>query len=128
MTGVLLALAVGAAGAAGAVVRVWLDLALNRCRPRSVPLGTLCANAAGSLAMGAVLAAATTSSLSREVQTVVAVGVCGGLSTYSSFGVATMKEWLAGRYGWAALNAAANLLLGYAAAAAGWLLFMGVAA
>ncbi|WP_102157813.1 fluoride efflux transporter CrcB [Zhihengliuella halotolerans] len=123
MTALLLALAVGGAGAAGAVVRVWLDLALNRLQPTSVPLGTLCANVAGSLVLGAVMAATLTSGLRHDVQIVLAVGLCGGLSTYSSFGVATMREWLAGRYGWAGLNVAVNLVLGYAAAALGWLTF-----
>lgn len=123
MSGLLLALAVAAAGSAGAVTRVWLDLLLQRRGPDGVPLGTLGANTAGSLILGAVLAASLTSGLDLEVQSILTVGLCGGLSTYSSFGVATMKEWLAGRYARAGLNAIANLALGYAAAAAGWLAY-----
>lgn len=122
MNALVLALAVGLAGALGAVARVWLDLRLTPHGSASVPLGTLTANIIGCLLLGAALGGLPAAGAPIAVQTILAAGLCGGLSTYSSFSVATMTLWLDGAPGRALLNVVVNLLTGGAAAASGWVL------
>ncbi|MGJ9402451.1 fluoride efflux transporter CrcB [Arthrobacter sp. KK5.5] len=128
MTALVLGLCVGLAGAAGSVLRVWLDTLVTRYVPVSAghdhpwPAGTLAANILGSFAMGLLAGFAEGSGWSPEVQAILSVGLCGGLTTFSTFGVATVRLWQAERHGAAVGNACANVLLGVAAATAGlWL-------
>lgn|GEM_PF-411461 len=143
--GVGLVIAVGLAGAAGSVLRVLADRAALRleaaARARRSPVpdaspspapphapppdratwpwGTLAVNAAGSLLMGFVVARVLAGGLAQPAGTVLATGLCGGLTTFSSFTVGTVGLWEQGRRGAAAVNVAANLAVGTALAAAG---------
>lgn len=136
LAGIDLALAVGLAGAAGSVLRVLADRAALRleasARGRRSPApdlttsdrvtwpwGTLVVNAAGSLLMGFVVARVLAGGLAPPAGTVLATGLCGGLTTFSSFTVGTVGLWEQGRRRAAAANVAANLALGMALAAAG---------
>jgi CrcB protein len=67
----------GVAAVAGAWLRFGLTAALNR---RTIPLGTLAVNLAGSLAAGVVAAR-----LDGDVRTIVLTGGLGAFTTYSSF-------------------------------------------
>jgi CrcB protein len=57
--------------------------------------------------------------LAPEWQTALATGLAGGLTTFSSWTTATVRLLTEERFGSAVLNVAANLVLGFAAAAAG---------
>ncbi|MBG6083675.1 fluoride efflux transporter FluC [Zhihengliuella flava] len=122
MSALWLALAVGIAGSLGAVARVWLDLRLTPRGSPTLPLGTLTANAVGCLLLGAALGGLPAEGAAVSLQPVLTAGLCGGLSTYSSFSVTTMTLWLEGAVGRALVNALANLALGGASAATGWAL------
>jgi len=116
----LVAVAVIVAGAVGAVVRYLVTLALAG-RP-GFPWAVLAVNVAGSLVGGAVLALAQRAAIGTDVRLVLLTGLCGGLTTFSTFGVETVQLMLDGRARTAVASVAANLLLGVGAAATAYLL------
>lgn len=120
------ALWVGAAAVLGALVRFGLDSWFaRRHRPgkAAFPLSTLLVNVAGSFLIGACFALLMRGAMGPEEYPVAAAGLAGGLTTFSSWTVASLTLWIDGRRLAAAANLAANLVLGVAAAAAGRLLF-----
>jgi fluoride exporter len=107
-------------GAVGAPLRYLTDLVISARHDSVFPWGTFTVNAAGSLVLGMVAAAVTTHDAPSWVLTLVGTGVCGALTTYSTFGYETVRlieegSWLA-----ALLNAAASLVVALGACALGW--------
>ncbi|GAA3372939.1 fluoride efflux transporter CrcB [Streptomyces sannanensis] len=95
----------------GAPLRYVMDRAVQARHDSVFPWGTFVVNAAGSLVLGAVTGAAVSSSAYALLGT----GLCGTLTTYSTFSYETLR--LAER-GWrflAAANMAASLLVGLGA-------------
>jgi CrcB protein len=110
----LLALAVIAAGALGALARYLV----GRAGAKSAwPWPVLLVNVAGSLIAGVAM--------HTDLAAIVAVGFAGGLTTFSTFSVETVQLAGEGRWRTAAASVALNLALGLAAATAGW--FVGLA-
>lgn len=99
--------AVLAAGAAGAVLRY----AAGRLLPAS-PWPVLVVNVAASLIAGL--------GMHSPAALVVVTGFAGGLSTFSTFSVETVQLFAQGRWRAATASVALNLVLGIAAATAGW--------
>lgn len=83
------------------------------------PWATLVVNVAGCFIIGASHAATMKLGLAPEWQTALATGLAGGLTTFSSWTTATVRLLTEERFGSAVLNVAANLVLGFTAAAAG---------
>lgn len=83
------------------------------------PWATLLVNVAGCLIIGISHAMTMKLGLAPEWQTALATGLAGGLTTFSSWTTATVRLLTEARFGSAVLNVAANLVLGFAAAAAG---------
>ena len=111
---VLLAVAVG--GALGAVLRQLTSVSLaGRGR---IPWGALVVNVVGSFIAGLALAAP----LDPTVQLIIVSGVCGGLTTFSTFAVETIQLVSEGKHRAAAASVALNLALAVPAA------FLGLAA
>lgn len=111
---VLLAVAVG--GALGAVLRQLTSVSLaGRGR---IPWGVLVVNVVGSFIAGLALALP----LDPTVQLVIVSGVCGGLTTFSTFAVETIQLVSEGKHRAAAASVALNLALAVPAA------FLGLAA
>jgi CrcB protein len=105
----LLALAVIAAGALGALARYLV----GRAGAKSAwPWPVLLVNVAGSLVAGVAL--------HTDLALVMAVGFAGGLTTFSTFSVETVQLAGSGRWRAAAASVALNVALGLAAAALGW--------
>jgi CrcB protein len=101
--------AVGAA--IGAPLRYLTDRAVQLRHDSVFPWGTFVVNAAGSLVLGALAGAA----VSSGTYALLGTGLCGALTTYSTFSYETLR--LAER-GWkflAAANVAASLLVGLGA-------------
>ena len=90
----------------------------------ATPAGTIAINVAGCGVLGAVagLAVARPELLPTELRLAIAVGFCGGFTTFSTFGIEALAMLQAGRWDWALLYVAASNVLGLAAAAAGWTL------
>jgi CrcB protein len=109
--------AVIVAGAAGAVLRFAVSYVFAAPRYRNLPLAVLIVNVVGSAVGGAVLGLAT-----GEVRLVLLSGLCGGLTTFSTFSTESIQLMLAGRWKVALGSIAANLVLGIGAAAAAFAL------
>jgi CrcB protein len=78
-------LVVGAGGALGSILRYLLSLCAQRYAV-SFPHGTLWANLLGCFVIGGVTTlASSTNTLSATTRLFLAVGICGGFTTMSSF-------------------------------------------
>ena len=102
----LVAVAVG--GAVGSVGRWGLGLALSSLLPGR-PAGTFVANVLAGLVIGVVSGANSVSPLPEPARLLLAVGLCGGLSTFSTFSSETFQLLEAGNVLAAAANVAANV-------------------
>lgn len=102
----LVAVAVG--GAVGSVGRWGLGLALSSLLP-SLPAGTFVANVLAGLVIGVVSGANSVSPLPEPARLLLTVGLCGGLSTFSTFSSETFQLLEAGNGLAAAANVAANV-------------------
>lgn len=89
MTYVLVALA----GGSGAVLRWVLDLVCAHRWGRSIPVGTIVANVVGSCAAGALAGATLASHLGARWTEVLAVGLCGGFTTFSAASFDVAREF-----------------------------------
>ena len=89
---------VGAAGAAGSLGRHLLDVGLRRWRPNGPSTGILVANVVGSLVLGLLTGVAADHVVDPDLRLAVAIGFCGGLTTFSTY-VAQVAEQLEGGSG-----------------------------
>lgn len=79
-------LLVGTGGFIGSVMRHLLQHYMEKSLNSTFPWGTLIANVAGSLIIGIVFALAEKGNLiNSEWRVFLAVGICGGFTTFSSF-------------------------------------------
>lgn len=102
--------------AVGGLLRYWLGGALQRAVDIDFPLGTLVVNVLGCLAIGALAALFAGPFLVREeYRFALIVGLLGGFTTFSSFGLETFQLATAGQLARAALNVVASCVLGLAA-------------
>jgi CrcB protein len=119
LKGLVAATLVAAGGAAGALARYWITVRLARPGVR-FPYGTLVCNAAGCLAIGAIMwFAIHRPGLPPSVRLAVVVGLLGSLTTFSTFGYETIELAREGHGVQAVWNVLANVTLGLAAAALG---------
>ena len=94
----------------GALLRWALGLALNPVFP-TLPLGTLAANALGSLLIGIALGVfAQFESVSPVVRLAVTTGFLGGLTTFSAFSGESLALLRHGDLGLAAAHTLAHVL------------------
>jgi len=116
------AAAVIVAGAVGALVRFGVA---RLFAPRTVfPWAVLVVNVVGSALGGAVLALATRGSVSADIRLVIATGLCGGLTTFSTLSVETIQLMQDGRWRTAVASIAANFALGIGCAAGAFALVL----
>ena len=107
--------AVGAGAAVGAWLRWGLGLMLNSLFPL-IPIGTLVANLTGGLLMGVVLALIQAMpALPAALKLMLATGLLGGLTTFSSFSAESFHLMQRGEWAWLAghtvLHVAGSLLM-----------------
>ncbi|MCX5585916.1 fluoride efflux transporter FluC [Streptomyces erythrochromogenes] len=99
----------------GAPLRYLTDRAVQRRHDSVFPWGTFVVNAAACLVLGVLTGAARAGAASPWVVLLLGPGLCGALSTYSTFSYETLR--LAER-GWgflAAANVAMSVLVGLGA-------------
>ncbi|GAA3728284.1 hypothetical protein GCM10022239_01340 [Leifsonia bigeumensis] len=120
---VALALVTIGAGGLGAVIRYLLSLGFARVSDAEhFPWAVLVVNVVGSAIGGIVLGMAQHDAVSADLQLILLTGLCGGITTFSTFSVETIQLVAADRWRAAALSVAANLVLGLGACALGYLL------
>ena len=110
------ALWVGVAGLGGVLARYALSTPFHGA---TLPWVTVAINVAGSFLLGVLV---TSHGLSGELRTALGVGFLGGFTTFSTFSVQAVLDVEAGEPGRALLYVAASVVLGIAAATAGYLL------
>lgn len=113
-------------GAVGAPLRYLADLLVQSRHDSVFPWGTFIANVVGSFVLGVVLGAASTGALAPEMVALVGTGVCGALTTFSTFGFETVRLVEEGSWATAGLNVVLSLTVGFAAGLAGWALVFGL--
>lgn len=109
------------AGSLGAVIRYLLSR-LYPVRPGHLPGGILIVNVVGSAVAGVILGLAERAAVSADWRLILVTGFCGGLTTFSTWSVETIELLDGGRWRAALLNVFVTLVLGFAAAGAGYLL------
>jgi CrcB protein len=107
-------------GAVGTGARYLIAIGAPRVLGTAFPHATLIVNVAGSFLLGAIMhVGLTTSLLPPTLRLVLATGVMGGFTTYSTFNYETMEYLREGAFSLAAANVAATLLLCLLAGALG---------
>lgn len=100
---------IGLAGLIGTLLRYWLSEYVARQSGGSFPWGTLVVNIVGCLLAGAVF------HLTEEnptLRTVILIGLLGGFTTFSSYGLQTFTLLRDGAMGLATLNVVVSNVLG----------------
>jgi CrcB protein len=115
------ALVVVAGALVGAPLRYVTELELRRRLESAFPWGTLVVNVVGSAVLG-VVAGAVSVGAPQWLATGVGTGLCGALTTFSTFSYESVRLAEDGAARTAALYVGASLAVGLAACAAGWLL------
>ncbi|HEY0171118.1 MAG TPA: fluoride efflux transporter CrcB [Pyrinomonadaceae bacterium] len=116
-------LLVGLAGLAGTLCRYWLSGAFARRYGEAFPAGTLAVNLLGCFAAGLLFhLVQERHAFSETARAAVFVGLLGGFTTFSSYGLQTFELLREGRPGLAALNVVASNLLGVLMVCAGYAL------
>ncbi len=114
---------VGLAGLAGTLCRYWLSGAVVRRYGEEFPWGTLAVNVAGCFAVGLLYQLLQERGAASETaRAAVFVGLLGGFTTFSSYGLQTFALLREGRVGLAAANVVASNLLGVLMVYAGYAL------
>lgn len=105
-------------GIIGAPARYLIDRRIGRRHDSVFPWGTLTVNLIGCLVLGLLTGAAH--HLPRGLFVFAGTGVCGSLTTFSTFGYETTRLLEEGSLLEAGLNALASLALGLLTAVAGY--------
>jgi fluoride exporter len=106
----LLYVAIGSA--LGGVGRYLLGGLVQRLLDTTFPAGTLLVNVSGSFLLGAILRyAVDTPTFTPEARALLAVGFCGGYTTFSTFSYETILMLRDGEWSRAGIYAAASMLL-----------------
>jgi fluoride exporter len=111
-------------GTIGAPARYLLDRVVQRRHESVFPWGTLTVNLTGCLILGLLTGAAQ--SLPKDLVVFTGTGICGAFTTFSTFSFETTRLLEEGSLLEAGLNAFVSLLLGVAAATAGYALTAGL--
>lgn len=107
--------------AVGAPLRYLVDGAVQSWHNSRFPWGTLTVNIIGSLLLGGLIAV----SPSAAIQAAVGTGLCGALTTYSTFSYETLRLAQHRSYLLAGLNVLISVVAGLGAAYAGmWLMLV----
>jgi CrcB protein len=96
-------------GGLGSVTRYLIGKASTKFIPANFPAGTLIANILASLFLGYIMSKLIVSD--SILRPLIAIGFCGGFSTFSTFSYDTAKLFSEGRMGEAFINIGVNTFL-----------------
>ncbi|MGX1673707.1 fluoride efflux transporter CrcB [Streptomyces sp. NPDC055400] len=103
----------------GAPLRYLTDRAVQTRHDSVFPWGTFTVNVCGSLVLGLLTGAVAAGAASSQVQLLIGTGLCGALTTYSTFSYETLRLGEDGARLFAVTNVAASVASGLGAAFAG---------
>jgi CrcB protein len=104
---------IGIAGLIGTLSRYWLSGFVARQSGETFPWGTLVVNIVGCLIAGAVFQMTEERALFNPTfRTVIVIGLLGGFTTFSSYGLQTFTLLKDGAFGLATLNLLVSNVLG----------------
>ena len=115
MTWVLVAVG----GMVGAPLRYLTDRAVQARHESVFPWGTFTVNAVGCLLLGLLTGAAAAGAAGSRLMALLGTGLCGALTTYSTFSYETLRLAERGRGALALANALLSVLIGLGAVFAG---------
>lgn len=101
------------AGLAGTLLRYWVSGFVSRQYGETFPWGTMAVNLIGCLVAGAVFFLTEERFLvSPTVRTVILIGLLGGFTTFSAYGLQTFTLLRDGEFALAILNVVTSNILG----------------
>lgn len=104
---------IGTGGFIGSVMRYLVQIYVDKGLLSSFPWGTFAANIAGSFIIGIVYALADKGNvISNEWKMFLAVGFCGGFTTFSSFAYSNFSMLKGGAFGQFLWNVGGSLFFG----------------
>ncbi len=109
---------VAVGGAIGACLRYLTDQAFRR-RDSAFPWGTLTVNVVGSLILGFLTGAALTGTDVPILSSLVGIGCCGALTTFSTFGHETVRLFAEGGRLSSVVNVVGSVTAGLSSGAVG---------
>ncbi|MET7857881.1 fluoride efflux transporter CrcB [Streptomyces sp. NPDC005318] len=101
--------------AVGAPLRYVTDRAVQSRHDTVFPWGTFAVNTAGSLVLGLLTGAVAAGATSSQMQLLVGTGLCGALTTYSTFSYETLRLAEDGAMLYAAANVVGSVVAALAA-------------
>ncbi|MFJ8391244.1 fluoride efflux transporter CrcB [Streptomyces sp. NPDC094144] len=104
-----------AGAAVGAPLRYLTDRAVQSRHDTVFPWGTFTVNVTGCLVLGLLTGAVTAGATSSHVQLLLGTGLCGALTTYSTFSYETLRLAEDGARFYAAVNVVASVVAGLGA-------------
>lgn len=116
MTTVLL---VAAGAAVGAPLRYLIDRAVQSRHTSVFPWGTFTVNMTACLMLGVLTGAVVAGAASHAVQALIGTGLCGALSTYSTFSYENLRLAEQGSWFLAIVNVTVSVMGGLGAALLG---------
>ncbi len=112
--------------AIGAPARYLLDRAIQSRHDMVLPWGTLTVNVTGSLVLGVLAGSAVHHQVPDPVVWGIGTGLCGALTTYSTFGYETLRLVEGGAWFYSLVNAGLSLAAGLGAASLGYVIGVAV--
>jgi len=103
----------------GAPVRYLTDRAVQTRHDSVFPWGTFTVNVVGCLVLGLLTGAAAAGAATSHVQLLLGTGLCGALTTYSTFSYETLRLSQDGAGFYAVANVVASVVAGLGAAFVG---------
>jgi CrcB protein len=105
-------LLIGLGAAIGGVLRFWLSNYTYKFLPETFPYGTLFVNVSGSFILGLIIFYFSEKELlSAQLRIFLAIGFCGGFTTFSTFSLETINLLRESQYWFSFLNIMLNIFL-----------------
>jgi CrcB protein len=105
-----------AGGMVGAPLRYLTDRAVQSRHDSVFPWGTFAVNVTGCLVLGALTGAAVAGAAGSHLRLLLGTGLCGALTTYSTFSYESLRLAETGARLYAAVNVLASVAAGLGAA------------